>query len=152
MSLIYAEGFEHFHGSARNLSMPGGGHLGPKYEAWRYAMQDIAGASQLALTGNPHHYWPRIQFGHEFLSVRQGMIGEHIEVGRKRGKSLSIEATSYKANSIATPHFNGCTSFTFKVKKSRTLFLGFALRLDIPIDPETGEVPAPPQIIVNFGR
>ena len=152
MSLIFIEGFEHFHETAKNLSMPGGGHLGPKYLSWRHAIPTTASAAELALLGNHNdtHYF-NTSFSHNNVSVRQGMVNEHVEVGRKKGKSLSIEGESV-VTSVGSANRGGCINLTFKVKKSRTLFIGFALRLDIPRHPETGNLPAHPRIIVNLGR
>ena len=142
MTLLLAEGFEFFHPSSKNLSKDGG-HFGPKYATWRGGLDmDLASKEMIFEDPGPSSdpYYPEgATDDTPNVKIERGMVDEHIEKGRKGGRSVSIYATSSGSSF-------GYAGLGFKVEKSRTLYVGFALRLEY-----LGQT-FDPYVIVSFGR
>ncbi len=120
MSLIFAEGFEHFHPSAMNLA-----GLAPNFmigyrsvASWETSYAHVIG---MALNKEANFNRNRI-----------------VHNARKGGKAIGIEPHSALGN------LQSWAVFGIKVKKSRSLFLGFAMK--VPRGKNTF------QMVVAFGR
>lgn len=112
MSLIYAEGFEHFHQSSTGLIVQ------PK----TLVMTSVEPETITPLT---HASTLSIHIRYDNYNVRSGVLGSGIEIGRKGGKSVSIGPR--QAYSAEMP----VNLLGMMVKKSRTLYVGFAFRKEI---------------------
>lgn len=142
MSLLLAEGFEHFHPSSSNISSSFGSKtiVANKVIAYGGDWHTI----QSTLLRDPGPLIPYYGYYTNIMDVipadiTYGMVNDQIAAARKGGKAAICRCATSSRNIYAK-----WGTFSVEVKKSRTLFIGFALRLEhVRVDPVIG---------ITFGR
>ena len=130
MSLIYAEGFEHFHESSENIS---GGRFCHNFATWVAPVYSLISARPDAILD--HNIWPnnsairsRNPDDRQFVASQLNphkIVTSHPP--RKGGRCLrgDIPRQIFDGYSSNRP---GSFAIGFGIPKSRTVFVGFALR------------------------
>lgn len=133
MSLLFAEGFEHFHPSIRNL-----GSYGPHVQAWNYC----SGNQQVPNVFSFNETYPsdRQIIGPTYYQDYADDPDVLFAEGRKNGRCLQVPRKNVSGVGWSAA---GVAAIGAVVKKSRTLITGVAIRL-----PGGGN----PKIIATFGR